>query len=67
MLHAFEPNRKVTIDTIRMGKLSYLPTVDRSTPRPVKYFDLICAEACAKRQALSLAPGGEQGVSAAPG
>jgi cell wall-associated NlpC family hydrolase len=65
VVHAFEPNREVTIDLVRMGALSTMLDLAKGrngggVPRPVKYFDLICPEAYAKRAALT-APGAAAG------
>jgi len=40
VLHAFADNGHVTIDAIRMGRLSMMPGPKGGVPRPVKFFDI---------------------------
>ena len=40
VLHAFADNGHVTIDAIRMGRLSVMPGPKGGVPRPVKFFDI---------------------------
>jgi hypothetical protein len=40
VLHAFADNGHVTIDPVRMGRLSMMPGPKGGVPRPVKYFDI---------------------------
>jgi NlpC/P60 family putative phage cell wall peptidase len=51
VLHAFADNHEVTIDLMRMGQLSMMHGARGPMPRPVKYFDLVCAAAQQQRRA----------------